>query len=279
MLRFRSLAIFVGVTMSICSKKVFILCLVVLFSFLFVNCDSNSVNNDDVNPNVSAVTDDVATNVGPVDLLVSTDVLAKVNTIRGKLEDYIAEVTGSYDEPGAYNQVKFSINPGGDEQSVTIDLSEDIDCTTAGTKNIIGSATFTLGASQNSGTLVGSFVIQYSSCQDIIVLETESGTCAITPTVTGELQTDINLEYVLGGNDVSGQGISDTTEVSSGTSVALDVSVGSTAADQSYSFTYYLSTSLSSDGLDGIVSYSGNSYDMGDVESYIENSATTAVCE
>ncbi|MBF0104058.1 MAG: hypothetical protein HQM16_01915 [Deltaproteobacteria bacterium] len=245
-----------------------------------LNCDSNALAPDDgTNPSASDPTTTVATNVGPVANLVTTDVLNKANAIRGDIEDYLAEATGSDDDdPSFMDTIKFSNDFNQNEISITVDLAESNNCDSGGTKNIIGSATFVLDASQTSGSLTGSFTIQYNNCQDIILMQTSNGNCTITPTVTGELATTISLDYILGSNNFDTNDLTDTTEVSSSNSVALAVSVGATASEQTFSFSYELSTSYSSDNFSGTAGYSGLAYDLSALEDFIQDESTTAIC-
>ena len=251
--------------------------LVLVFAvFVLTNCDSNS----DAGGGGTATTDptaDVATNVGPVEDLVATDVLTKSNAILDAFDDYLEELDGAEDDPGLL-LTKSLVDEEDEAQILALDFAEDIDCDTAGTKNIIGSGTFTLDGNGITGTLIGTFTIQYSSCEDIRALTTTNGACSITPSVTGEVAVTVNTTFTIINSDTNPYSAEDYTTITAANTVALDITVGTTDADQLYSFTYTLSTSLSSDNLNGLVTYAGSTYDMEEIETYISGTATTAIC-
>lgn len=263
-----------------------ILCLFLLILFAMA-CDSNfEPSNGGSNPNVTAPDNNVAANVGPVEKLVTTDVLNKANSIRNNILSDLDELSGDDTFSGGQELLRFRFQGSEpnepDDQSPlvgTLDLSQDINCDAGGSRDIIGSATITLNSDRVTGSIIGNYTIQYDNCQEIIVMNTSNGNCSVTPTVDGELPSAINVSFALNSDDVSGQQVNYETSVDTSSSVALDVSVGATASDQSYNFDYSLSSNTTNTNLDGTVSFESQLYDLIELEEFVADSTTSVVCQ
>lgn len=253
----------------------------VLFASLLgigLGCDSNIEVTTTTDPNLSDPDNDVAVNAGPVANLVTGDVLGKTNGVRDSILDFLDDISGDDANSGGTEKLRFRslVEP---EQPLegTVDLSEDISCDEGGSKNIIGSADFTLEANGVTGSLVGSFTIQYDNCQDIVLLTASNGTCSVTPTVDGEVANTLDVSFTLTENN-DNQQVNDNTTVEASQTTALDVAVGSTASEQTYNFSYTLSAASSATNLDGRVTFEGELFDLEDLEDFIAASSTATVC-
>ncbi|MFH1358120.1 MAG: hypothetical protein ABII18_13430 [bacterium] len=255
-------------------KQILILCLAITFSA----CDNNE-DGGGGGGGGTTVTAAAAEAVGPVEQLVTTDVLNYVNDIRGNIQDYI-ETLGGVDDSGVNVLVKSKNIINDDvEQTMTIDIDESEACDTSGTKNIIGAPTFTLNGDQTTGSVVGTLILQYNDCEDIIVLQTSGGNCSVSPVVDGQITITLNIEYILTGDVFGDTAIDDLTGVTAATGAELDVLLDGADADQLYSFTYSLNSNSSNTNLSGLVTYSGSAYDVDDIESYVSDTATTTICD
>lgn len=247
-----------------------------------IGCDVNKVREEETDPNISDPDNSAAQNVGPVEQLVTIDVLSKTNEIRDNILTFMDEATGGDDVfSGGTEKLKtrfvdddFFQEPIQKE----IDLSEAIPCDEGGSKDIIGTATFTLNADRVTGSIVGDFTIQYDNCQDTIVLSVSDGNCATTPTVDGELENTLSVTYTLSVTDDQGQQVFDDTTVDATNSAALAVSVGSSATTQTYNFTYTLASASATENLEGTVSFQNKLYDLVELEEFVAGSTTSVVC-
>jgi hypothetical protein len=256
-------------------KHILILCLAVTFCA----CDTNDDAGGGGGGSGATVTAAVAEEVGPVEQLVTTDVLNAVNEIRESIQSYLEDLDGEGD-----SGVNILIKPqrvieDGTEQTMTIDIDESENCDTSGTKSHIGAPTFILDADQNSGSISGTLILQYSDCEDIIVMQTTDGNCSISPVVDGQITITLSLNYNLTASAFDDNDTFDETSVTAATSTELDVLIDGADADQLYSFTYSLNSNSSNTNLNGLVTYSGSAYDVTDIESYISETATTTICD
>lgn len=262
-------------------SNTFILALL-MCAMLLMACDNNLVvpgGGETTNPNVSDPNNDVAVNVGPVQALVTQHVLDKANSIRGDIEDFITEEFGIDDDDGGFGLlIKFVDGGAENPVSSTIEFTESITCTSGGSRGIIGSATIILNEDGVSGTISGSFIIQYDSCKQAALLTTSDGFCSSTPTITGEVNSTISIDYTLSASDNEGEDTQDVTVVSTTNILGLDVTVDNSTSEQTYNFSYNLSTFSSDETVSGTVDYDAVLFDLNEVESFVAQSTSTVVC-
>lgn len=248
-----------------------------------VACDSNKLSTSGgaggpTDPNLSDVDNDVAANVGPVEVLVTEHVLAKSNQIRSEIQTVVASEFGGGPGSGTPNNLILTDNDNQNAASASIDLAESIECDSGGSRDIIGSATYSVNAARSSGTITGTFTILYDNCEDIALLDVSDISCAVTPAMNGELPVTISSTFAITNSDQSGQSVTDTTSVAADTVVDLSVTVDNTDSDQAYHFTYSLSSLSTSDNLNGTVSFDNRLFDIGDIEEFVGSSLSAAVC-
>jgi len=237
-------------------------------------CDNNKkAPGGGPNPDLSDPTDDVATNVGPVEQLVTTDVLEKTNAIRANVPNYIEDLVGGNNEGLA--RILYVEN--GDSLFGDIDFGESIDCDVSGSKDIIGSAVIELFGDRISGTISGDFTIQYDNCEDIILMDTSDGTCAVNVNATGELTNTIGLSFVLG-QDFGTQTVEDIVSINSSTFAPLNAVINTVASDQIYNFSYELLSNTTNTNLNGTVEYKLDLYDLIELEDFVASSTSSVVC-
>jgi len=247
------------------------LVLTILAMVSLLGCDSNTVVSTTTDPNISDPSNDVAVNVGPVEAQVTSDVLTKANSIR---ESVIDNIQSSETETGTAF-IRYIIPDTG--FTTTIDLGESESCDEGGSKTIIGSVTLTLDDNQSTGTVVGSYTIQYDSCQEIVLLSASDTDCSARPTIDGEIVVTYSEVYNLT-EDLQDLDVDDETDVSASTNSALSISVGSTASNQDYSFSYSLSSSSNSTGLSGTATFQSLLYSLTEVESFVGTVSSSVLC-
>ena len=249
------------------------------FVLLLSSCDSNQVfTGGPTNPSVNSPDNDVAVNVLPVQSTVVVDTLAKANEIRNNIEFFVDELSGVESSGGQKLTTPLVVDDDFDDVTTTLDFAQSIACDTAGTKNIIGSATLTYNREQSSGTIVGSFTQQYSNCQELALLTASNGNCSASATLVGEVTSTISIDFNLSAQDLAGETVIDFADVDTTTTSPLDISVGSKSSTQTYNYSMDLSTNNSSTNLIGTVSYQNFLYLLSDVETFGASTSTTSLC-
>lgn len=250
---------------------VFVLCILVLVHCADVTTTtaSNGSNTD-----VSAT---VATNTAAVNEIVTTDTLDELFVILNGIENDIDTNTGTDVGDRLTARLTAYADASDTNDLFTVTLSDEEDCTQGGTKTLTGQLDYNNDSSGSSGTIEGSFTISYADCQDTITLSPADQDCGATPTINGDMETVIDVSY--GSLDTFETGTFDYF-LSSETNSAggLEITVGATASDQTYSYTYTLSDNTTDTDLSGTVEFDGQSYSVTEVSDFISSSTSAVVC-
>lgn len=244
----------------------------VWLAVLLVQCaDVTTTTVDD--GTTSDVSDDVATNTAAVNEIVTTDTLDELFVILNGIEGDINDSTGT----DVGDRLTAYVDGSDTNDLFTVELSDEEDCVEGGTKTLEGQLDYNNDPSSNTGTIEGSFTINYSDCQDTVTLSPEDQDCGATPTINGEMSTTIDVSY--GNLDTFETGNFDYfLESDTDSSGALEITVGATASDQTYSYVYELSDNTTDTGLVGTVEFDGQSYSVTEVSDFISSSTSEVVC-
>lgn len=244
------------------------------FALVFVQCADVTPDTTD-DGTTTDVSDDVATNTAAVNEIVLDDTLDELFVVLNEIDDDLDVSTGSDvgDRLTAY-----ASDGGSDTTDVfTVELSDSEGCVEGGTKTIEGQLDYINDPSSNSGTIAGSFTISYSDCQETVTLSPEDQDCGTTPTINGDMESNFDISYgFINSND--SEELDYFLESETNSAGALDITVGATASDQTYSYTHELSDNTTDTNLTGTVEFDGQSYSVTEVSDFISSSTSDVVC-
>lgn len=254
---------------------VFLLALLILA----VACDSNrpAVNSGSSGSSLNDPDNDVAVNVGPAQDLVTQHVLDKANRLRNNINDQVSDSFGIEFGPGERNLV-YLTDANQEPQTDNFSLSEDINCAGGGSRDIIGTAVITLNADGVTGTITGTYVIQYSGCVETSFMSSATGFCSSSPNIDGEVSSTFTIDYNLSNNNTNDQVVGDTTTVNTSNAAGIDVTVDNTTSDQTYNFSYRIDSNVTGNGLNGTVEFENELYSITEVDSFTEQVSASILC-
>lgn len=240
--------------------------------------EESTGTNTSTDPNITSITSNVATNTGGPAQVVTDDVLEFSNTIRGNVGDYVSEVVDNSPGAGGGELAIVDLAISTDQPIVeTIDISTgEESCDEGGTKTITGSVVVTVDSIRTTGTVAGSFDIEYDGCLDLAFVSYATGSCFTSSSLTGTVSTTIDIDYrtvsFQGQSEIRDETVTDTTSPS-----AFSVNVGSTNSSQTYEFEYDLS-SLTSPSLSGTLSFNSSLYNITDLNNFLGNTTESVAC-
>lgn len=253
-----------------------------LLSLLLTQCRAASTTStaldSSTDPNISGITNTVATNAGSTALILESDILFYTNNIRDNLDSTVDDVTslgGQSAGGGELSVIDFSLRTSPYVETIDISYGTET-CDAGGTKTMTGTAVMTVNQDVTAGTLVGSFDVVYDGCLDNALVTYRNGTCLVEPSITGTISTTINIDF----RYVSFQGlleVRDETVTDTTTTSAFSINVGSTNSSQSYDFNYDVS-SITNPTVTGSFSYNTALYSISDLETFLGNAAESVAC-
>lgn len=238
-------------------------------------CDSSSLD-DTTTPDsdLTPPTTDAVATIGPVSSLVTTDVINELNDIAASIDEYIEDASDTGGGSATENLIKMASGDSSSfETTITINHGT-VNCDEGGSRLFFGTLDL-ISNGNEGGSADGTLTFQYSNCIDIALLETSNGLCAVTTTINGTITTTVDLTYgeldPFDDTDVN-------IEADSASSAPLDISIGSTASEQDYSFSHTIFASSTDDNLEGTVAMDDEVYDIVEIQDFIADTTASELC-
>ena len=261
-----------------------------IFTF-FIACDSNKTAEDEPDDDGYAdVFGSVITNVGPVEKVVTADVLNILQETDRLLYWYSLKARGQEgsdcEKSADCTKAKFDggclVDSSDDSFSCNLDLSVyDADCGGSGSKSVSSNLTLMLDEGGQTGHFLGSFSIEYSTdCQvEPTMTVADGATCQATAAVDGSITTTVST-FTFSAVEPDSEDFDTIIKATAdNTDGAFAVAVGSVSSSQGFSFSYDMSYQTgSTTGLDGYVTFGETDFGVSALETAVGATTISVAC-